>query len=186
MCTLGKNLIMHFQTFFIILFSSFFISCNKAPLPNEVESMESLSLKQQIASKILSKTNYIRNTQELTDLIQDDEMDILATLHSDNMINYDFFDHEDHQGKSPSDRASDLNYTYSKLAENIGYVPWFENVLSCGDTRSAEAIAECVVEGWKNSPGHYANMIGDFVELGVGVAFTKDSVAYFTQVFRTR
>ena len=64
--------------------------------------------------------------------------------------------------------------------------PWFENVSSCGDTRRAEAIAECVVEGWKNSPGHYANMIGDFVELGVGVAFTKDSVAYFTQVFRTR
>jgi uncharacterized protein YkwD len=28
-------------------------------------------------------------------------------------------------------------------------------------------------------------MIGDFEELGVGVAFTKDSIAYFTQVFRT-
>jgi uncharacterized protein YkwD len=102
------------------------------------------------------------------------------------MINFDFFSHTDHQGKSPSNRADDLNYAWTRIAENIAYTPWFENVTGCGDTRSAESIAECVVEGWKNSPGHFANMIGDFKELGVGVVFTKDSVAYFTQVFRTR
>ena len=27
-------------------------------------------------------------------------------------------------------------------------------------------------------------MIGEFDQLGVGVAFTNDSIAYFTQVFR--
>lgn len=175
---------MCFRILVIVLFSFFFFTCSKDGV--EEESVESLSLKESIAVKILSKTNTIRNTQGLTDLIQDHEMDVLATLHSENMIEHDFFDHLDHQDKSPSDRANDLNYGFSSLGENIGYVPWFENVSGCGDTRSAEAIAECVVEGWKNSPGHYANMIGDFVELGVGVAFTQDSVAYFTQVFRTR
>ena len=79
----------------------------------------------------------------------------------------------------------DFNPKMLRIAENIGQVPWFENVNGCGDTRSAEVISDCVVEGWRNSPGHYANMIGDFEELGVGVAFTKDSIAYFTQVFRT-
>ncbi|MGY8923345.1 MAG: CAP domain-containing protein, partial [Flavobacteriales bacterium] len=117
-------------------------------------------------------------------LIQNDEMDVLATLHSKNMTTYAFFDHVDHENKAPSDRANDLSFSWSSIAENIGQVPWFENVSSCGDTRSAEAISSCVVEGWKNSPGHYTNMIGDYSELGVGVAFTKDSIAFFTQVFR--
>tara|TARA_X000001036_G_scaffold434261_1_gene473334 strand:- start:971 stop:1525 length:555 start_codon:yes stop_codon:yes gene_type:complete len=184
MRTLDKIKVMYLYYFFTILFASFIVSCSSEPLPTNIDSTESLN--QEIALKILSKTNKIRNEQELTDLVQDEEMDVLATLHSKNMIDYDFFDHTDHQGKSPSDRASDLNYGYSRLAENIGYVPWVQNVSGCGDTRSAETIAECVVEGWKNSPGHYANMIGDYVELGVGVAFTKDSIAYFTQVFRTR
>ena len=175
---------MRFETLFFILSIPIFLSCSK-DLVDE-GSLDDLSLNEAIAEKILSKTNAIRKTQGLSDLIQDYEMDKLATIHSENMIQYDFFDHVDHEGKKPSDRAKDLNFTYSKLAENIGYVPWFENVSNCGDTRSAESIAECVVEGWKNSPGQYTNMIGDYVELGVGVAFTQDSIGYFTQVFRTR
>ena len=175
---------MRFKITFLFLFIGIFIGCTKES--SEDESTESKDLKGEIAIKILNKTNAIRSAQGLEDLLQDDEMDALASLHSENMITYDFFDHVDHEGKSPSERADDLDFVWSSIAENIGYVPWFENVIGCGDTRSAEAIAECVVEGWRNSPGHYTNMIGDFDELGVGVAFTQDSTAYFTQVFRTR
>ena len=157
------------------------MGCSKE---SELESSESLSLKFEIAEKILIKTNALRKGKNLAALTQDDQMDQLAMLHSDNMVAFDFFAHEDHQNKTPSDRADDLSFSWSSIAENIGFVPWFENVEGCGDTRSAEAIAECVVEGWRNSPGHYANMMGNFTQLGVGVAFTKDSLAYFTQVFR--
>ena len=117
-------------------------------------------------------------------MAQNDDMDQLAQLHSNNMVEYNFYSHVDHQGKSPSQRADDLNFGWRRIAENIAQVPWHENVLKCGNTRSAESISECVVEGWRNSPGHYANMIGEFNQLGVGVAFTNDSIAYFTQVFR--
>ena len=165
----------------IIILTFFLISCEKET--SEVLDTE-LSLKQQIAQKILSKTNAIREDLGLSRLQQNDNMDELAEIHSINMVSFDFFDHVDHENKSPSDRADDLNFSWSSIAENIGFVPWFENVTGCGDTRSAEAISQCVVEGWRNSPGHYANMVGDFNELGVGVAFTQDSIAYFTQVFR--
>ena len=37
------------------------------------------------------------------------------------------------------------------VAENIAQVPWFENVNGCGDTRSAEAFASCMVEGGKTA-----------------------------------
>ena len=165
----------------LIILTFFLISCEKET--SEVLNTE-LSLKQQIAQKILAKTNTIREDLGLSRLQQNDNMDKLAEIHSMNMVSFDFFDHVDHENKSPSDRADDLNFSWSSIAENIGFVPWFENVTGCGDTRSAEAISQCVVEGWRNSPGHYANMVGEFNELGVGIAFTQDSIAYFTQVFR--
>jgi len=175
---------MQLQQIFLPLIACLILACSKGDAEENTISTDDLN--KVIAEKILAKTNTIRKSEGLDNLIQDDEMDVLATLHSENMINFDFFSHTDHQGKSPSNRANDLNYAWTRIAENIAYTPWFENVRGCGDTRSAESIAECVVEGWKNSPGHFANMIGDFKELGVGVVFTKDSVAYFTQVFRTR
>jgi len=175
---------MLFKITVLFLFIGVFMRCAKEP--SEDQSIASKDLNEQIAIKILIKTNAIRISHGLEGLLQDDEMDVLASLHSENMIAYDFFDHVDYEGKSPSERADDLDFVWSSIAENIGYVPWFENVSGCGDTRSAEAIAKCVVEGWRNSPGHYVNMIGDYDELGVGVAFTQDSMAYFTQVFRTR
>ena len=63
-----------------------------------------------IRDRILNKTNAIRTSQGLEELLQDDEMDVLASLHSGNMITYDFFDHVDHEGKSPSERADDLDF----------------------------------------------------------------------------
>jgi uncharacterized protein YkwD len=171
-----------FQKMVLFFLLTALFSCSK---DSDEASRTDRTTKQLIAEQILIKTNAIRRANGLTDLTQNDEMDQLAVLHSENMITFNFFDHVDHENKSPSNRADDLNFAWSRIAENIGKVPWFQNVTSCGDTRSVEAISECVVEGWKNSPGHYANMIGDFEELGVGVAFTKDSIAYFTQVFRT-
>lgn len=167
--------------FFIM---GFLLSCTTDEASETLD--ESLSLNQALAQKILEKTNDLRAEKGLAALVQDDEMDILATLHSDNMVKHDFFDHIDHQGKSPSERADNMEYGWSRIAENIAYVPWFENVSGCGDTRNAEALASCVVKGWENSPGHYDNIVGDFEELGVGIAFTSDSIAYFTQVFRVR
>jgi uncharacterized protein YkwD len=171
----------------VILNKGFFVfivftlmSCTKDSDAQETN----LALNKEIAQKILEKTNEIRKSQGKLSLVQNDEMDALATLHSENMVTYDFFDHVDHEGKTPAKRADALSYSWTSIAENIGQVPWFENVSGCGDTRSAEAISSCVVAGWENSPGHYTNMIGDYAELGVGIAFTKDSLAFFTQVFR--
>ena len=177
--------------FFILLFI-LHIGCENESITTAVDNFENmelnsgtdLSLQQIIAQKILEKTNAIRTSRGLSELTQNDDMDQLAQLHSDNMVEHNFYSHVDHQGKSPSQRADDLNFEWRRIAENIAQVPWHENVLKCGNTRSAESISECVVEGWRNSPGHYANMIGEFDQLGVGVAFTNDSIAYFTQVFR--
>lgn len=156
-------------------------ACNKeAP-----RVAEENSLAQQIAVLVLEKTNAIRRGQGLPPLLASKAADELAQYHSDNMVTHQFFSHTDHQGTSPSDRADQMGVTWSAIAENIANIPWHENVSSCGDTRTAEALAECMVEGWRNSPGHYRNMIGDFAELGVGITFSKDSIVFGTQIFRT-
>ena len=174
-------------SFFLLL--SLHIGCENDSISNAADNVDlnseiDSSLQQIITQKIFEKTNAIRTSRGLSELAQNDDMDQLAQLHSNNMVEYNFYSHVDHQGKSPSQRADDLNFGWRRIAENIAQVPWHENVLKCGNTRSAESISECVVEGWRNSPGHYANMIGEFNQLGVGVAFTNDSIAYFTQVFR--
>ena len=165
---------------FIPLLFFMVMSCAKDSEAQEIEK----DLFKEIAEKILAKTNDIRKSQGKTDLAQNDEMDILATLHSENMVDFNFFAHVDHEDKSPSERANALSFSWTSIAENIGQVPWFENVLGCGDTRSAEALAECMVEGWKNSPPHYKNILGDYVYLGVGIQFTPKAMGYGTQVFR--
>lgn len=43
--------------------------------------------------------------------------------------------------------------------------------------------AEEVVTAWKNSPGHYKNMMGDFTHIGVGDTKERDGSVYWTQQF---
>ena len=52
------------------------------------------------------------------------------------------------------------------MAENIAYA-----------SGSPDAAKVCGM--WKNSPGHYANMMGDFTDTGLGV-YTKNGVTYYT------
>ena len=146
----------------------------------------------QISQLIFEKTNALRLAKGKTPFKPLDSLNQLAQYHSDNMVAKGFYSHVDPEGLNPVSRAEKLGIqawrrvgnAFIGIAENIAQVPWFENVVSCGDTRSAEALAECMVEGWKNSPPHYKNIMGDYVYLGVGIQFNKDKMGFGTQVFR--
>ncbi len=43
--------------------------------------------------------------------------------------------------------------------------------------------AQTAVQGWLQSPGHYANIVGDYNLAGVGVAVSINGGYYFTQIF---
>tara|TARA_B100000767_G_scaffold262493_1_gene275224 strand:- start:4526 stop:5044 length:519 start_codon:yes stop_codon:yes gene_type:complete len=145
-----------------------------------------------ISNLIFKKTNLLRKAKDLKPFKKLDTLDYLAQYHSDNMVLKKFYEHIDHEGLSPVERAEKLNIQawrregnkFVGIAENIAQVPWFENVVRCGDTRSNEAIAECLVQGWKKSPPHYKNILGDYVYLGVGISFDADQMGFATQNFR--
>jgi uncharacterized protein YkwD len=46
-----------------------------------------------------------------------------------------------------------------------------------------ENPAGTVVDGWKNSPEHRKNMLGDFSLTGIGIAQSNDGGYFFTQIF---
>jgi uncharacterized protein YkwD len=40
-----------------------------------------------------------------------------------------------------------------------------------------------VVEGWKQSPEHRKNMLGDYNQTGIGIARSEDGKYFFTQIY---
>jgi uncharacterized protein YkwD len=61
---------------------------------------------------------------------------------------------------------------YRAAAENVAVAVGYEDP------------ARMVVEGWKKSPEHRKNMLGDFSLTGIGLAQNKDgSYFFFTQIF---
>ncbi|MGB1449211.1 MAG: CAP domain-containing protein [Flavobacteriaceae bacterium] len=146
----------------------------------------------EITQLIFEKTNRLRAEKGLPAFQPLDSLDRLAQYHSNNMVEKAFYSHVDPEGLTPVTRAEKLGImawrqkgnTFIGIAENIAQVPWFQNVSSCGNTRSSEALAQCMVEGWKNSPPHYKNIMGDYLYLGVGIQFDKAGIGYGTQVFR--
>ncbi len=109
-----------------------------------------------------------------TALSWNDDLAGAANSHTRNMANGNFFDHLDHDGRTPGDRAELAGY----IAKNIG-----ENIAAGLDTPRK------VVDGWLASPGHCANLMNPlFRELGAAYAMDPKSDAgiYWTAVFASQ
>lgn len=125
--------------------------------------------------QVIDLTNQVRSQYGLPPLIPNDQLATAADVHNTNMINQDFFDHTGKDGSQPSDRAQAAGYDWSFVGENIG----------AGYTTPEEAV-----NGWVNSPGHFANITNpDYTEIGVGYQYVADDPGdvsynyYWTQVF---
>ena len=90
-----------------------------------------------------------------------------AYLHSQDMAEQGYLSHTSLDGRTFDQRIVAAGYTnYSSLAENIAY--------------AYGAPDAAIVYGmWKNSTGHYANMMGDFSDVGLGV-YSKNGYTYYT------
>jgi hypothetical protein len=76
-------------------------------------------------------------------------------------------------GRQPWERTVAQGYQDCIIAENIA---WEFN--SAGFT--TRGLADALVEGWKKSPHHRKNMLDpDVGEIGVGVAYSKDTGRYY-------
>lgn len=117
---------------------------------------------------VLPLVNELRCSLGLHPLVAHPQLIAAAARHSANMVNANFFDHKGSDGSDPGSRVDDTGYWWSSVSENIAW---------------GQDSVQSVFEAWKNSPGHYANMIKARTE-HIGLALNTDSNGsiYWTMV----
>ena len=71
-----------------------------------------------ITNLIFQKTNLLRIEKGLEPFKKLDTLDYLAQYHSDNMVQKKFYEHIDHEGLSPVERAEKLNIQAWRIKGN--------------------------------------------------------------------
>ncbi|HEX3034412.1 MAG TPA: CAP domain-containing protein [Thermodesulfobacteriota bacterium] len=126
----------------------------------------------ELAEIVYHKVNEYRISQDLNPLTLNPFLSDLAKEHSRNMATGEVpFSHE---GIEERTQAIGQKYSYSSIAENVGY------------TMGSDTPARKVVENWLKSPAHRKNISGDFELSGIGVARGDKGEYYFTQIFLKR
>ncbi|MEU3854806.1 CAP domain-containing protein [Streptomyces sp. NPDC029554] len=121
------------------------------------------------AQTVIDLTNRARTRAGLPPLAADPRLTAAAQAHSADMVARAFYAHTAPDGSRPRDRAAAAGSTRRTIGENI----------ACGQRSPAD-----VVEGWMNSPGHRANILGpDFTHIGIGLAGGGRAGTYWTQMF---
>ncbi len=104
-------------------------------------------------------------------LTMDAALRCAARVHSQDMGDRSFFDHDTPEGEDPFQRMERAGYQFSTAGENIA---------------AGQTSPQMVMEGWLASPGHCSNIMNaSFTEFGVGVyqPLNGDFPYYWTQTF---
>lgn len=127
-----------------------------------------------VDQEVLALTNQFRTANGLDPLTLDNRLDRAAQKHSDRMVQDDFLGHVGVNNSTPLMRAEAEGYDVWAIAENIG---------------AGYSSPESIVESWKQSPEHRANLLNPAYEsMGVGYTFggidtSSDALNhYWTQV----
>jgi len=115
---------------------------------------------------MLGRLNVIRGSHQLGLLRMDERLNKAAQLHSDDMAERDFFDHQSPDGARMTDRADAFGYHWRLLMENI----------AAGQTNPAEAV-----NGWMKSSEHRAAILNARGrDAGMGYSFRSDDAGSVT------
>ena len=104
---------------------------------------------------LLGAMNEHRQRRGLRPLHRSIRLEAAAADRIRDMFAQRYFDHVAPDGTQPFSWAKHRGYSYAALGEN----------LATGQRR-----AEAVVEQWMRSPGHRANIMGDFEDAGIAIA----------------
>jgi uncharacterized protein YkwD len=134
---------------------------------------------EKVRTRIFELTNEFRKAEKKKPLKINVKLAAAAQKHAENMARQDKYgDDGDNghilDGKGPKDRIDREGYKAAATAENVAF-------FSGGP---AGQVGAMVMDGWKNSPKHRANLVADkLTEIGIGVAQSKTGQWYFVQDF---
>jgi uncharacterized protein YkwD len=147
----------------------------------------------EIETMVFHEVNEERKKRGLKILNSDSKIAEMARLHSLDMANRSYFSHVNPEGEDPTMRAKRHGIETETqrgsiimvgIGENIGMMPT-GNVEGNGYVSSSNDVADAMMKGWMNSPGHRANILeSDYNVIGVGVAYNGYGTYYLTQDFK--
>ncbi|MPM33748.1 hypothetical protein SDC9_80326 [bioreactor metagenome] len=134
-----------------------------------------------VEKEILTYVNQERSKAGLNPLTWEENMRPIARYKSNNMLQYNYFEHNTPSlnNASPMDLATKyFKYNSNGYGENIFYSQGYPE----GTT-----TAKYLVDQWMNSPGHRANILNaNWTKMSAGVVFSSQgNYAYATQHFST-
>ncbi len=93
------------------------------------------------------------NFPAVAPVVWNDKLTQAADAHALDMANKNYFSHDSQDGRKFSDRITAAGYTWVAAGENIA---------------AGQATVEAVMNSWRNSPGHCANLMSaNFADVGV-------------------
>jgi hypothetical protein len=104
---------------------------------------------------LLKETNAARVANNLQPLTLSNTLDTSAQLKANDMVDNNYWSHVAPDGTQPWHWFEQAGYTYDVAGENLAY----------GFSNGTE-----VSTAWMNSPSHKANVLGDYVDIGFGIA----------------
>jgi uncharacterized protein YkwD len=114
----------------------------------------------QVRAATLCLLNAQRARHGLQPLTENLLLQRAAELHSRDMAERNYFEHEDPDGVSPEARIIHQGYPPIRVGENLAW----------GETNQSSPAA--IVELWMKSSGHRANILqGGYREIGIGMAY---------------
>ncbi|TJY37087.1 CAP domain-containing protein [Pontimicrobium aquaticum] len=150
--------------FCYVVVSLMVVSCSKE---NDLDSFENEAneISLTITQEILELVNLHRKSIGKQELIRNSDADNIAKGHTHYMIN---------QGKISHDNFAKR---FLELQDQVQAITAGENVAF------GYANGKTVVDAWLNSPGHKANIEGDFVYIGIAAVKDSNGAYYYTQLF---
>lgn len=121
---------------------------------------------------IVAGTNEFRASVQQAPLARDGRLTAAAADFARHMARTDRYSHEA-DGRTPAERVVAKGYDYCVVLENIAYVQ------SSAGFRTT-ALAQRLVTGWKESPGHRRNMLDpDVTQTGVALAQSEQTGRFY-------
>jgi uncharacterized protein YkwD len=168
----------------------------EAPLPPAPEAEQPVLDAGEIAGRVLRGINRERTLRRLPALAVDSALGVISRAHSADMAARGYFSHDSPEGLRAAARARRADYRYRALGENLFQGSRYGSVaripLRNGgyrydyDYHSPTELAELVVQGWMDSPGHRENMLSpEFSNAGLGLA-TDDRDRVFVTLMLSR
>ena len=144
------------------------IDCDVEESFDMLYASPSVELKKSFEKQNFYVTNATRVKEGKTPFLAHEGLDKLPYSHALDMAENNYFSHTSQNGDTVIQRAKKQNINFKTIGENLAM-----------GSQSSIYMHELLM----NSEGHRKNILGDFTNMGTGIAFAENDTPYLTQNF---